>query len=181
VKDEVSPYFEEEERAKASAHTSLRPRLIYEIIREEGETELRRPVSALAWSGLASRLSMRFSFLTQRARTQGRRNGTSEGLMRRCGRQARPADAAAVEMLDQTGRAYPGRELASIRVGRPVAAARAKCGIAHERLGQQVDQGLAIDGIHAPMIWRERMRNNGRRSPTFSRVVGCPLSGLFLD
>ena len=64
-KDQAAPYFEEEERAKASAHTPLRPRLIHEIIREEGEAELRRPVSALAWSGLASGLSMGFSFLTQ--------------------------------------------------------------------------------------------------------------------
>ena len=39
-KDEAAPYFEEEERAKASAHTPLRPRLIHEIIREEGEAEL---------------------------------------------------------------------------------------------------------------------------------------------
>ena len=59
-RDEAAPYFEEEERVKASAHTPLRPRLIHEIIREEGEAELRRPVSALAWSGLASGLSMGF-------------------------------------------------------------------------------------------------------------------------
>lgn len=63
--DGASPRFEEEERAKAQAHAPLRPRLIHEIIREEGEAELRRPVSALAWSGLASGLSMGFSFLTQ--------------------------------------------------------------------------------------------------------------------
>lgn len=63
--DNVSPHFEKEEQAKASAHSPLRPRLIHEIIREEGEAELRRPVGALAWSGLASGLSMGFSFLTQ--------------------------------------------------------------------------------------------------------------------
>lgn len=63
--DSASPHFEEEERAKAAAHAPLRPRLIHEIIREEGEAELRRPVGALAWSGLASGLSMGFSFLTQ--------------------------------------------------------------------------------------------------------------------
>lgn len=64
-------------------------------------------------------------------------------------------------MLDQAGRAYPGRELASIRIGGPVAAMRAKCGIAHERLGQQIDQDLAIDGIHSQRIRRERKANNG--------------------
>jgi formate/nitrite transporter FocA (FNT family) len=60
-----SPRFEGSERDKAIAHAPLRPRLIHEIIREEGEAELRRPASALAWSGLASGLSMGFSFLTQ--------------------------------------------------------------------------------------------------------------------
>jgi formate/nitrite transporter FocA (FNT family) len=60
-----SPRFEGSERAKALVHAPLRPRLIHEIIREEGEAELRRPASALAWSGLASGLSMGFSFLTQ--------------------------------------------------------------------------------------------------------------------
>jgi formate/nitrite transporter FocA (FNT family) len=63
--DRISPHFAEEEQAKAEAHTPLSPRLIHEIIRDEGEAELRRPVSALAWSGLASGLSMGFSFLTQ--------------------------------------------------------------------------------------------------------------------
>jgi hypothetical protein len=69
--------------------------------------------------------------------------------MRRRGREARPADAAAVEMLDEAGGAYPRLELAPIRVGGPVAAVRAEGGIAHERLGQQADQVLAIDGIHS--------------------------------
>ncbi len=63
--DNVSPQFEEEEQEKANTHSPLTPRLIHEIIREEGEVELRRPASALAWSGLASGLSMGFSFLTQ--------------------------------------------------------------------------------------------------------------------
>ena len=38
----------------------LRPSaiIIHEAIRIEGESELRRPVSALAWSGLAAGLSM---------------------------------------------------------------------------------------------------------------------------
>jgi hypothetical protein len=38
------------------------------------------------------------------------------------------------------------------RVEGPVAAPRAKCGVAHERLGQQAAQFLAIDGIHSPTI-----------------------------
>lgn len=63
--DSISPRFEDEEQEKAAAHSPLTPRLIHEIIRDEGEVELRRPASALAWSGLASGLSMGFSFLTQ--------------------------------------------------------------------------------------------------------------------
>ena len=39
------------------------PVMIHEIIREDGERELDRSVSALAWSGLAAGLSMGFSFL----------------------------------------------------------------------------------------------------------------------
>lgn len=39
--------------------------VIHEVIRLEGENELRRPVSALAWSGLAAGLSMGFSMVAQ--------------------------------------------------------------------------------------------------------------------
>ena len=79
---------------------------------------------------------------------------------------ARAGDAtsgttAAVEMLDEAGRAYPGLEAASVRVGRAVAAMRAEGGIAHRRLGEQADQFLAIDGIHSPTLGENRMRNMG--------------------
>jgi hypothetical protein len=69
--------------------------------------------------------------------------------MRWRGRQARPANTAAVEMIDEAGRAYPGFEAASIRIGGPMASVRAERGIAHERLSEQADQVLAIDGIHS--------------------------------
>ena len=39
--------------------------VVYKAIRHEGEDELQRPTSALAWSGLAAGLSMGFSFLVQ--------------------------------------------------------------------------------------------------------------------
>ena len=52
-------------------------------------------------------------------------------------------------MLDEAGCAYPRLEPAPIRVGGPVAAVRPERGIAHERLSQQADQVLAIDGIHS--------------------------------
>src|SRR4051812_40895415 len=40
-----------------------RAQVLYETIRSEGEEELARPSSALAWSGLAAGLSMGLSFL----------------------------------------------------------------------------------------------------------------------
>jgi hypothetical protein len=69
--------------------------------------------------------------------------------MRRRARQARPADAAVVEMLDKAVRAHPGFEAAPIRVGGPMAASRTEYGIAHECLRNQADQFLAVDGIHS--------------------------------
>ena len=43
----------------------LKAALVHEIIREEGEEELDRSVSALAWSGLAAGLSMGFSLMVE--------------------------------------------------------------------------------------------------------------------
>ncbi|WP_290981104.1 formate/nitrite transporter family protein [Hyphomicrobium sp.] len=44
-----------------------RPAVVYEIIRVQGEIELRRPLSALWWSGVAAGISIGFSFLTEAA------------------------------------------------------------------------------------------------------------------
>jgi hypothetical protein len=41
--------------------------VVYETIRREGEEELHRPASALAWSAFASGLSMGFSLVAQGA------------------------------------------------------------------------------------------------------------------
>jgi formate/nitrite transporter FocA (FNT family) len=54
-----------QDKELAQRHAPLRPMVIHEIVRAEGETELRRPVSALFWSGLAAGLSMGFSFVAQ--------------------------------------------------------------------------------------------------------------------
>jgi formate/nitrite transporter FocA (FNT family) len=48
-----------EERVAIGAH------VVYEAIRREGEDELHRPASALAWSALAAGLSMGFSFIAE--------------------------------------------------------------------------------------------------------------------
>jgi hypothetical protein len=50
----------EQEAGKRSA---LRPQVVYEAIRREGNDELRRSTTALAWSSLAAGLSMGFSLV----------------------------------------------------------------------------------------------------------------------
>jgi formate/nitrite transporter FocA (FNT family) len=54
---------DEHEKTQAEEHSSIRALVIHEVLREEGEEELKRPAAALAWSGLAAGLSMGFSFL----------------------------------------------------------------------------------------------------------------------
>lgn len=56
-----------EERAKVRESTPPRAAVVYEIIRAKGEMELRRPVSALWWSGVVAGVSIGFSFVTQAA------------------------------------------------------------------------------------------------------------------
>src|SRR5277367_3276105 len=60
----TSPHLDETERKQAAEHSAPRALVIHEVVRQEGEEELQRPVSALLWSGLAAGLSMGFSFLT---------------------------------------------------------------------------------------------------------------------
>jgi len=52
-----------EEREQAKEHSSLRAVVIHEVLREQGEQELKRAAFALAWSGLAAGMSLGFSFL----------------------------------------------------------------------------------------------------------------------
>jgi formate/nitrite transporter FocA (FNT family) len=56
---------EADERKKAEDEESLSAAITHEVIRREGQKELQRPMSALAWSGLAAGLSMGFSFVTE--------------------------------------------------------------------------------------------------------------------
>jgi formate-nitrite transporter family protein len=51
-----------DERAVDEAAT-LSPKLIYEVVRREGEAELRRPTQSLIWSGIAAGLLISFSLL----------------------------------------------------------------------------------------------------------------------
>ncbi|MBV8551729.1 MAG: formate/nitrite transporter family protein [Acidobacteriaceae bacterium] len=60
----VAPDLTEKEKEKAEERTSVSAHVVHEAIRYDGEDELQRPVSALAWSGLAAGMSMGFSFVT---------------------------------------------------------------------------------------------------------------------
>ena len=53
------------EEKQVEERVAIGPQVVYETIRREGEEELSRTVTALAWSGLAAGLSIGFSFLAQ--------------------------------------------------------------------------------------------------------------------
>jgi formate/nitrite transporter FocA (FNT family) len=53
----------EREREEAEKRSAVRVHVVHEAIRKEGEEELKRSTSALAWSGFAAGLSMGFSFI----------------------------------------------------------------------------------------------------------------------
>jgi formate/nitrite transporter FocA (FNT family) len=55
------------ERQQVREGVRHRPAVVYEIIRVQGEIELRRPLSGLWWSGVAAGISIGFSFLTEAA------------------------------------------------------------------------------------------------------------------
>ncbi|HTZ46462.1 MAG TPA: hypothetical protein VMH20_02655 [Verrucomicrobiae bacterium] len=55
----------EVEKRQAEERVAVGVNVVYEAIRQEGETELHRPAAALAWSALAAGLSMGFSFIAE--------------------------------------------------------------------------------------------------------------------
>lgn len=61
----VAPELTEKQQQEAEDRTSVSANVVHEAIRRDGEEELNRPVSALAWSGFAAGLSMGFSFVAQ--------------------------------------------------------------------------------------------------------------------
>lgn len=63
--DLVSPQLNERQKQEAEDRTSISAVVVHEAIRKDGDEELQRPVSALAWSGLAAGLSMGFSFVAE--------------------------------------------------------------------------------------------------------------------
>lgn len=63
--DLVAPELTEQQQQEAEERTSVSATVVHEAIRKDGEEELNRPMSALAWSGLAAGMSMGFSLVTQ--------------------------------------------------------------------------------------------------------------------
>jgi formate/nitrite transporter FocA (FNT family) len=61
----AAPELTEKQQQEAEDRTSVSAVVVHEAIRYDGEEELSRPVSALAWSGLAAGLSMGFSLVAQ--------------------------------------------------------------------------------------------------------------------
>jgi formate-nitrite transporter family protein len=61
----AAPELTERQEQEAQDRTSVSAVVVHEAIRQDGEEELNRPSSALAWSGLAAGLSMGFSMVGQ--------------------------------------------------------------------------------------------------------------------
>ncbi|HKP12838.1 MAG TPA: formate/nitrite transporter family protein [Blastocatellia bacterium] len=59
------PELSQREKEKADEHLSASAGIIHEAIRRQGEDELSRTSSGLAWSGLAAGLSMGFSLISE--------------------------------------------------------------------------------------------------------------------
>jgi formate-nitrite transporter family protein len=59
------PVLTDRQEQEAEDRTSVSALVVHEAIRKDGDEELRRPISALAWSGLAAGLSMGFSFVAE--------------------------------------------------------------------------------------------------------------------
>src|SRR5579872_5676455 len=62
---DVVPAMTERQEEEAESRTSVTALVVHEAIRKDGDEELQRPMSALAWSGLAAGMSMGFSFLAE--------------------------------------------------------------------------------------------------------------------
>ena len=62
---EGAPDLQEHEQEKADEEQSLDADTTHEVIRREGEEELKRSTAALAWSGLAAGLAMGFSLVAE--------------------------------------------------------------------------------------------------------------------
>lgn len=65
VEEAGVPELSQRQEHEAQKRVPVPALVVHEAIRKQGEDELARPVSALAWSGLAAGLSMSFSFMAE--------------------------------------------------------------------------------------------------------------------
>lgn len=63
--EKAKPDLTHEEQKQVAERAAPRAVVVYETVREEGEYEITRSISALAWSGLAAGLSMGFSLVSE--------------------------------------------------------------------------------------------------------------------
>ncbi|MGH9655428.1 MAG: formate/nitrite transporter family protein, partial [Bryobacteraceae bacterium] len=63
--DIKAPELSERQQEEARERSSVSANVVHEAVRHDGEEELIRPVSALAWSGFAAGMSMGFSLVGQ--------------------------------------------------------------------------------------------------------------------
>jgi formate/nitrite transporter FocA (FNT family) len=61
----IVPELTEKQREEVEERAAITALVVHEAIRHDGNEELQRPISALAWSGLAAGLSMGFSFAVE--------------------------------------------------------------------------------------------------------------------
>ena len=61
----LHPQLTDKQQQEAEDRTSVSAVVVHEAIRHDGEEELARSTSALAWSGLAAGMSMGFSLVAQ--------------------------------------------------------------------------------------------------------------------
>ena len=61
----AAPELTEQQQQEVADRTSVSAVVVHEAVRSDGEEELDRPASALAWSGLAAGMSMGFSLVAQ--------------------------------------------------------------------------------------------------------------------
>lgn len=65
TKQSSTPPLDKQERKEVEQRSAIGANVVHGAVKKEGEDELKRPSSALAWSGLAAGLSMGFSMVAE--------------------------------------------------------------------------------------------------------------------
>jgi formate-nitrite transporter family protein len=75
----------EDERVEAATLTKLKSRIVYEIIRQEGRSELSRPQSSIWWSGIAAGIAISMSLAMEAMLRTGLPDSEWRGLVENLG------------------------------------------------------------------------------------------------